>query len=52
MREYMRDMLSGRYPPLLRRIVGEERGANMVIFAIGLMVLMGFSGIAVDGGNA
>ena len=44
--------LSRRCPPPLRRFGHEERGANMVIFAIGLMVMMGMGGLAVDGSNA
>ncbi len=44
--------LSGRCDSLLHRIWREERGANMVIVALALMMLFGFSGIAIDGGNA
>ena len=38
--------------PLLHRIWREERGANMVIVALALMMLFGFGAVAIDGGNA
>ena len=44
--------LSRHCYPLLHRIWREERGANMVIVALALMVLFGFGGVAIDGGNA
>ncbi len=46
------NQISDRCPPLLLRIGQEERGVNMIIIALGLIVLMGFSGIAIDGSNA
>ena len=52
MRQLILNFMNSRCPPLLRRIGQEERGVNMVIFAIGLMVMMGMGGVAVDGGNA
>jgi hypothetical protein len=35
----------------MRVFASEERGANMLLLALVLMVLFGFAGIAIDGGN-
>lgn len=44
--------ISSRCPPLLQRIWREDRGANMVIVALGLVALLSLGGVAVDGSNA
>ena len=37
---------------IIRQVWHREEGVNLVIFAFIMMVLMGFSGVAIDGGNA
>ena len=40
-----------RFPVSIRRMGRREEGASLVIFAFILMILLGFAGVAVDGGN-
>ena len=36
---------------MVKKVVGEEKGSVMVMVVIGLIVLLGFAGLVIDGGS-